>query len=367
MMTKKIKKRIWSFWKGNLNKQEAQDLLKSLDEQRANMQEQFERQFAQDQQELLSPERSQALLKAVQAKAGIDNIPVKKMYPYSRHIAAAILVIFGVMGLLYRAHYASSTDAGADNTIIASTESYMLKSDADTLRYILRDGSTLVLSPYSTIQCDPDYGVRNRTITLTGEGRFKVKRDSLLPFEVTANGFTTTALGTEFIVNGSNGHLTEVKLLHGKIVVRSTASSAMQIPETFLHIGDKLSINTQTQDFALVEAHKVLPKTSVAAISSHGIGENVSPALNFQRTALQEVFLTIADRFDIQVAIDGAHLDRMTFTGSFTEDERPEIMLAIICRINNLVYEQISERSYVIRPMDSITPQNPIILDTVKN
>lgn len=368
MMTKKTKQRIWAFWKSDLNKQEAEDLLERLEKERVVMREQLESQFTHDpqEQEQLSSERSQVLLKAIQAKAGIDSTPVKRMYPATWQIAAAVLLLFGVFGLLYRAQYMPVAAPLVSNTTIVPSATYFLESDAQTKRYTLRDGSTLVLSPHSTVQYDRGYGVSNRKIKLIGEGRFSVKRDTTLPFEVTANGFTTTALGTEFIVNGSSGPVTEVKLLHGKIVVRSTTNNTMQIAETFLHVGDKLSINTQTKQVAFVQAQEIVTSTRPAA-PIQVVPEPVTTDLNFQKTALSEVFDTIADRFDIQIDHDARGMNRMTFTGTFRQDDSPETIISIICRINNLVYEQTTQRSYVIRSVDPVAPHIPIILDTVKN
>ncbi|MFT4052896.1 MAG: FecR family protein [Novosphingobium sp.] len=63
----------------------------------------------------------------------------------------------------------------------------------------LPDGSRIMLNTHSAIAID--YAASRRTIRLlTGEAAFTVAADRTRPFVVEANGGTTTALGTRFIV-----------------------------------------------------------------------------------------------------------------------------------------------------------------------
>jgi len=50
------------------------------------------------------------------------------------------------------------------------------------------DGATVVLGPESVLRISGSYGVRDRTVSLTGHGYFDVAPDATHPFRVWANG-----------------------------------------------------------------------------------------------------------------------------------------------------------------------------------
>ncbi len=65
---------------------------------------------------------------------------------------------------------------------------------------ILPDGTKVWLNASSQLMYDGDYGIKNRNVSLLGEGYFQVKKNPKLVFMVLASGMKVKALGTTFNV-----------------------------------------------------------------------------------------------------------------------------------------------------------------------
>ncbi|PRD56097.1 FecR family protein [Sphingobacterium gobiense] len=336
MMGNKTRKSIQAFWKGRLTKAEAKDLLDKLDGQRPGLQRHLKTEFvdAGESPELLSAKQSAKLLQAIRNKAGMQT-PVKKIYPYKWVSAAAVIMLFGVLGIFYNL---KNTEIAPEivYTETPPPETYTVSSQQDSLRHVLSDGSAVLLSPHSAVCYDKNYGIHNRSIQLKGEGKFVVVRDSMLPFEVMANGFTTTALGTEFIVDGRNLDKTTVHLLSGKVVIRSSEEARMAIQDTYLAAGEKLYIDEAGK--TVLTNHVVAPKPTMqpANADQRIASSDQRQNLRFDRQDLTEVLRQIAIKFDTAIRIDPAVPRNLTFTGEFSTDDDLETILSTICLVNDL-------------------------------
>lgn len=92
-----------------------------------------------------------------------------------------------------------------------------------TMRMILPDSSVVVLAPNTSIQYSDAYGVRVRALRLQrGKAFFDTRSDISHPFTVTAQGITTTVLGTSFTVeNMPTESICRVSVATGKVKVAS--------------------------------------------------------------------------------------------------------------------------------------------------
>jgi transmembrane sensor len=104
----------------------------------------------------------------------------------------------------------------------------MVYRSSNAIREIwLPDSSLVVLNKNSMLITDGDYGDENREVTLEGEAFFEVKRNEQLAFEVTSYELTTTVLGTAFNINANSPDNINVSVVHGKVRVSATGSSAV--------------------------------------------------------------------------------------------------------------------------------------------
>ena len=357
-----IKNRIRRFWSGDLSKKEAQDLLKALDQPSPAVQERIRREMndAAEGEEALCPEQSAALLEAIREKAGLPIVH-KEIYSYSWLTAAVALLICTVGALLYQVQ---KQDTMAVVSVPLETRQQVpnnirIATQQDSMRYVLPDGSSVLLSPHAVLCYDKGYGISNRVIELQGEGKFAVEHDTSLPFVVCANGFTTTALGTEFIVDGRDLIHTKVHLLSGKVVVRSTHSAGMAIQDTYLEVGEMLAID---------EINKVWKKEGIAPkdrlltpkkrpIADQGPEPKAQQALRFVKTDLTEVMKELSANFQTTILLDPTVASNLTFTGEFAASDSLEDILNTICLLNDLAYGRRENGSLLIRAPQKLSQQ----------
>ena len=62
----------------------------------------------------------------------------------------------------------------------------------------LPDGTSVVLNAGSKLSYSQGFGIKDRTVNITGEGYFTVAKDSRKPFTVTSGSMRVKVLGTKF-------------------------------------------------------------------------------------------------------------------------------------------------------------------------
>lgn len=356
MMGHKTRNSIRSFWRGKLTRAEARRLLEDLDTEGSELRRQIETEFAhEDAQELLSPEQSDELLKAVRQKTGIGGRPVRRLNPYRWVGAAAAVLLFGLFAVFYNMMDARRATSLSEQVADLS-RTFKIATAHDSLRYVLADGSVVLLSPFSAIFFDSGYTIDNRDIQLIGEGKFSVRKDSTLAFKVAANGFTTTALGTEFIVDARKISTTTVRLLSGKVVVRSEAEKKAPSKEVYLAAGEMVRINeigeALVSNFVDPPTPTVRPSISKTRIAASTTSKAAD--LRFERDDLEKVIQQITAKFDTPIFLEKGVLKHLTFTGEFSEQDDLETILATICLVNDLQYSIGPGNRVYIRLKDPI-------------
>lgn len=87
-------------------------------------------------------------------------------------------------------------------------------------KFMLPDGSTVILEKNSSIIVSEDFGKVNRTVFLKGRGFFNVARNGKKPFLVRIGNFVTEVLGTSFSVGiDSQSKLIEAVVTSGKVSI----------------------------------------------------------------------------------------------------------------------------------------------------
>jgi ferric-dicitrate binding protein FerR (iron transport regulator) len=206
---------------------------------------------------------------------------------------------------------------------------------------LLPDSSTVVLYPGSIISYAKGFDPAHRNIHLQGEACFTVAKDARRPFTVYANGIATTALGTRFTVSTfySNERV-RVRLIEGKVVVRSQ-EQALAMQPVYLQPGQECMVNKGSGE-ALVKAF-TLNSATVKRNSSAGnntIQKNNTAALEFSREPLVNVLARIEKLYHVTIAYPGVTMGRLSFTGTFLPSDSLPVVLSIICKTNDLAFEQ---------------------------
>jgi len=340
-MKEQIRKAIAQFWEGKLSKEEQRKLLSDLDDEQLIGKNELEREFGSKEGEgnLNDAEEYQWVLDRIHRKMGVLKDLPNRRFCYKRWVmVASWICIIGVSTYAFLINH--STPLRSEKQASIANDTLFLCNDGNTIKYFkMPDGSRIALSPASKLYYTSRYGQLQRQLTLSGEARFTVAHDSLHPFVVTANGYKTTALGTEFIINTHVEKQLSVKLLTGKVVVHATAKSVLNMEAQYLSPGDELQIDESHKSFTINK-----PKQSVQRANGMKRRKPAAPVsddlegLSFEQTSLQRVFATIAREKQVWIDTANAELNGKSFTGSFSSEESLEVILDIICRMNELSY-----------------------------
>jgi ferric-dicitrate binding protein FerR (iron transport regulator) len=115
---------------------------------------------------------------------------------------------------------------------------------------ILPDGSNVWLNSLSTLSYPSDFGSRNRTVRLAGEGYFEVAEDKTKTFSVETEGVNVVVHGTKFNITAHAGMLeTNVSLIEGSVAVEDSNHHLLAM----LKSNQTLRINKKNLQFELIE------------------------------------------------------------------------------------------------------------------
>lgn len=94
-----------------------------------------------------------------------------------------------------------------------------LYAEGQDVTYTLPDGSTVILSPNSTLTyTSATFGEGERHVDMTGKIEFKVSRDTLSPFIASASRGLVRVLGTQFTIDCINPDSITISVTSGKVL-----------------------------------------------------------------------------------------------------------------------------------------------------
>lgn len=130
---------------------------------------------------------------------------------------AAVLLVLMVASVLILEKY------GPEQKEVAETMTQKATALGMKSEITLSDGTVVVLNSGSKLSYLPNFTDKSRVVYLEGEAYFDVAKDPKRPFTVHTGDVATTALGTEFNINGyqdqNNG--IQIALVEGKVQVKS--------------------------------------------------------------------------------------------------------------------------------------------------
>lgn len=267
-----------------------------------------------------------------------ETIKMPFRWPW-RRLAAAVILLAGAI-TAYQLFFspAQAPIARAEHkpqpAQAAKTEKRVVNNTARSITHILEDQSRIELTPNSEISYPQPLHSNRRDIRLQGEATFYVTKDKKRPFTVFTDQFSTTALGTVFRIKAPrNNHLSSVKLISGKVVVKDLGHGSAPL---YLEPGDECRFNNQDKRLVLNAA-----TTATARAASKVVPAAVPPAnsneIIFSNSPLTEVVNKISELYKVTIRTDQIQLAGRTFTGTFTKDQPIADVLATIAGLNNFV------------------------------
>ncbi|MCX2453339.1 FecR domain-containing protein [Pedobacter sp. PLR] len=233
-------------------------------------------------------------------------------------------------------------------------EVYLKNTGNHIQQFQLEDGSTVKLSPNSSLRYPKPFPAQHRQLILSGEARFDVAPDKNRPFSVFSSGIKTTALGTSFLVRAWKGNKAEVRLFHGKVRVSTGASAKNKaFKAVILYPGERfqyLSGQILVERFspkrqALQKSKKPVAKATAAMM--------VGGILEFDKTPLPQVCAELSERYGQRINCDQVH-KQILLTGQFNESDTLKAILHKIARLNNLKITLNADGSFLLREESSV-------------
>ena len=364
MMNEKLKTLIRLFWKGMLSTEARRELFSELTDKEQELRMDMEKEFGkiQNDEQLHRDDDYQLYLHKILERPACNNIAVQR----DRHtwhkwaVAASLLLISGLGYLTWLNIGANNNFGSTSSQQQVSHGTTIIRNDGDQANlFTLKDGSEVTLLPGSRITYDEGYGQENRSLQLNGEAKFSVAQDALHPFVVVANGYATTALGTSFIVNARSNDRVNVRLLTGKVVVRSTPHTHYAIADQYLLPGEELAI--QVDKSVLEKRCFVKEAPLVKNTPARQPPKPVVPNLHFVETALPEVLKQISASKKVRFDFHGVKISELYFTGDFSKEDDLETILDIISMMNGLEYEKQSDNSVKFRHATTVNETTKLI------
>ncbi len=209
---------------------------------------------------------------------------------------------------------------------------------------VLNDGSTILLSPGSSLKCVEGFGEKHRKTMLAGDGFFEIAPNADLPFSVLCEQIVTKVLGTSFwIRSSSESKSVEITVRTGRVSVFKDQTAAEAQSKT-----EKVTLVTllpnQSASFSArsqIERPKITPIKKGSAAEQEANFNYL-----FDKTPLDKVFDVISTRYGLDIRLNIPEPGSCTFTGDINDLTLLE-KLEIICFSTGMSFE-IQETALIV-------------------
>lgn len=170
-------------------------------------------------------------------KVNVTQVPAKKTFKWYGYAASITLFLMATLALVYL------NTARTDNVNFDQYTAAMGKRQ----EIRLKDNSTVILFPGSTLDVPDNFNGKDRNVVLKGRAFFQVAHNTSKPFLVKSGQLTTKVLGTSFEVNTAGAANTStITLRSGKVGVSySGKEMARLVPN------QRLIYNTRINTFKI--------------------------------------------------------------------------------------------------------------------
>lgn len=134
-------------------------------------------------------DRRRKEIDAESEKSG-NTLGIATCFPRWARYAAAAVLVFAAVGFAFQ--------KGQENTASQLTDITIEAPQGSQTRTCLPDGTIVWLNAGSTLTYPQAYGLKDRTVSLSGEACFKIHHDSHLPFCVNTKNIRINDIGTRF-------------------------------------------------------------------------------------------------------------------------------------------------------------------------
>ena len=237
-------------------------------------------------------------------------------YSYFRWVAvaASVLLVAGLSWLFI----SKNQKAGISSAAAVATTKNISNNTPQKKTLTLSDGSTVDLSPSSTLSYPQNFNSLKRDVILNGDATFNIAKDVAKPFSVHSNSVLITVLGTRFTVNSHEANnATKVILHEGRVMVKiSNPSSRDNKSEYYLSPGDIFICDSRSTRILHLEKDK-------------------DDGYVFNNYPLDVVFDQLQIIYNTRIIYNKAELGNRSFIGKIDKKDSLYHILQSIALLNN--------------------------------
>jgi hypothetical protein len=194
----------------------------------------------------------------------------------------------------------------------------------------LPDGSHVLLGKNANIIVAENFGVKTRTVYLTGEAFFTVTKNEKIPFFVHVDNLITEVIGTSFkISKPSSDKLIEVSVKTGKVSVYTHDEKSMNKSNGVIITPNQkavFNLISRTINESVIDVPLV-------------ILQNVKKSdFEFDDVSVHEIFKKMQQIYGIEIIQVNSNINRCVFTGDLNGLDMFR-QLEFICSSINANYE----------------------------
>ena len=161
------------------------------------------------------------------------------------------------------------------------------------------------LNAGSVLRYHRGFGIRERNVTLDGEGYFKVAKNAEVPFFVKTNDVQVQVVGTVFNVRAyDDDNYVMVSLLEGRVNLSASANSVMKLFPNEQALYNK---NTGRMEKLKTNASKAC--------------DWLDGGLTFENASFADIAHRLERKFQVKISIESERLKAEHFSGSFDSNQ----------------------------------------------
>ena len=242
-----------------------------------------------------------------------------------RYAAAILLLIVSSSVLTY---WVMRSD---DSPAFPVTYNTLYTPVGQRAQLVLQDGTEVWLNAKSKLVYPSRFEGKSRNVTVEGEAFFKVAKDSVKPFIVSAGEVEMKVLGTQFNVYSypETGYV-ETSLLEGAVKVFFTGKER-----------EGVVLKPNQQVTVSGEAMKVEP----IARKEHFLWREGIYA--FENEPLIHILKKLELYYDVRIIVEDSSLFKDTYTGKFRQRDSLDDIFRVLQRIRNFKVERDTEHNIV--------------------
>lgn len=333
---------IQKFWANGTTNEENKHLLQLLEEYQALTAAAAPDTPLQkkdnDPTSVLAPDKAATILHTIHNRLGIETTSeqeksepaiVRKIY--RRVAVAAAVVMLALSTFLWTGGRHSGGPQMAARSGDTSELVSVTNQHDSAMSLALDDGSVVLLEKNSSLSYYKPFVNDRRDISLKGVALFKVAKDKKRPFTVYAGGIATTALGTRFLVNATDNKKVMVRLLDGKVVIKTVAGANLSMNDVYLAPGEQFSFDKDSRKYTV---NKMPDRPAVKSVPLAPVEK---PELVFRKEPLGKVFEKVGRLYKVPLSFRKEDMNGLYFTGTFLHSDNLNLVLSTICNVNDLL------------------------------